>query len=228
MWEKVELTVSKLKIGESQSFEITLQSPMCIEPQVKSQEEFTPHQSSMENPHDKSIVMNVTLIAFDYVPFIHELSASEKLTRASHYKELGSKLFQTNNIQWAFQKYGRAFKYLMLIIDPMEDIKQAYVLLKCQCLLNMAACQMKYKGFEYVIKNCTEALSLDSGNVKALYRRGLAYKEQKELLLAVDDLTKAHEMEPENKLIERQLSIAKTMLSEDQRDLAKAMSKMFT
>lgn len=49
----------------------------------------------------------------------------------------------------------------------------------CVCLACRALCYLALKMLKDAISDCNEALRLDSGNIKALYRRAQAYKELK-------------------------------------------------
>ena len=52
---------------------------------------------------------------------------------------------------------------------------------RVSCLLNRAACCLKTGAHEGAIHDCTEVLSGDFDNVKALFRRGQAHAELKVL-----------------------------------------------
>ena len=113
-----------------------------------------------------------------------ELTVHEKYNLALQHKEKGKELFQTEP-ELAFYKFGVAVKYLITIptysevvfslsgITPSE--KEKYETLKCICYLNLAACQGIFQNHKGVIKNCTQALSIQPSNLKGLYRRGKAY-----------------------------------------------------
>ncbi len=59
--------------------------------------------------------------------------------------------------------------------------------------LNMAACQLRTKDFNTAIYNCTQVLTLQPDNAKALFRRGTARHALGQTEEALKDLTKAAE-----------------------------------
>jgi hypothetical protein len=71
---------------------------------------------------------------------------------------------------------------------------------------------LKTKQFSDAISIGSEVLSRDPNNLKALYRRGQAYKEQGELKLAIPDLKKALELSPDDETIANVYRVAKEEL----------------
>lgn len=217
--ERVELMLQKLKVGESCRFniQVTNNAISCSESFIAvpaNDGDFELYLKSFEN------TTNVT-----------KLSTVQMFERAKHYKQIGNKLFISKNIQFSFKKYSRALKYLIVISDVLHkehpEFNEEYKTLKGQVYLNMAACQLQFKGFSFVVENCSKALQLEPHNVKALYRRGLAYKQLKEYERSLEDFEKALQIEDSNDAVKKELSKVKSHLHNENSNMAKAMRKMF-
>merc|ERR1719409_1247132 len=80
-----------------------------------------------------------------------------------------------------------------------ED-KKAVQELKDACHLNLANCQLKLEDWEAAAKECDVVLTRGA-NRKALFRRGQARLKQERLEEALDDLSKAHKMDPADAIV---------------------------
>ncbi|XP_024612340.1 sperm-associated antigen 1 [Neophocaena asiaeorientalis asiaeorientalis] len=96
-------------------------------------------------------------------------------------KEEGNQCVKDKNYKDALSKYSECLK-----INNKE----------CAIYTNRALCYLKLGQFEEAKQDCDQALQIDLGNVKACYRRALAYKGLKNYQKSLNDLHKVLLLDP--------------------------------
>ena len=104
---------------------------------------------------------------------------------AEQAKLIGNTFFKEGNYERAISFYTRA-----LDMTPDEDLN------KVNYYNNRAACHTQTHNYPQVIIDCSAALLLDAGNLKAKLRRAYAYKGLEKWKLALTDFQEVNVCQP--------------------------------
>eukprot|EP00029_Vermamoeba_vermiformis_P005095 TRINITY_DN1673_c0_g1_i1.p1 TRINITY_DN1673_c0_g1~~TRINITY_DN1673_c0_g1_i1.p1 ORF type:complete len:384 (-),score=115.61 TRINITY_DN1673_c0_g1_i1:42-1124(-) len=129
----------------------------------------------------------------------------EKLVTAEKYRNDGNEHFKKGENKKAMGAYHNALMYLKSLNGPSQEHADKAKAIKLACYLNLAAAQLKESNWEKVIKYSSEALTIEPNNVKALYRRGKAHHNDKNLDAAETDLETALRVDPNNAEVVQEL-----------------------
>ena len=131
----------------------------------------------------------------------HRLMAAEVL------RTKGNDAFRSGDVAAASAKYTKAMRYLDLFADctgpaaPSEKQAEERAKASLSCQLNLAQCALKLGNPESALAHCTGALALDPSSAKALFRRGTAKRELKDLDGALADLERCLALSPDDKAV---------------------------
>jgi peptidyl-prolyl isomerase D len=176
-----------------------------------------------------------------------EPDAVEFLNIAPKIKEIGTSVFKLGDYDQAMEKYEKCIRYLAAIHPDPSDLelldaaqKNDFFKLKVSCLLNVSMCALKLKRKEDVIKATNEIISLqesskkhaiaspsESDLAKAYYRRAEAHLLNDNFDEAKWDYNLALQINPEDKLIQRQLLVVDKHERLAKEKEKKIYSKMF-
>lgn len=146
--------------------------------------------------------LSVTLCSFKNCKPIYQLTHEEKMNNATKHKAKGVELFKAQKILYSFIQFNKALKYLISMLplkEVSESIQTEFNTLRVQCYSNIAACQLNLGSYNYVVTNCTKALTIDPGNVKCLYRRAVAHFQLGKYDLCSCDVKDGLKCEPKSK-----------------------------
>ncbi|NXL88348.1 TOM34 protein, partial [Alectura lathami] len=104
------------------------------------------------------------------------------IERARTLKEEGNELVKKGNHKTGIEKCSESLK-----------LNQEYA-----TYTNRALCYLALKQHKEAVQDCTEALRLDPGNVKAFYRCAQALKELKDYKSSIADINSLLKTEPKN------------------------------
>ncbi|XP_050300318.1 FK506-binding protein-like [Anthonomus grandis grandis] len=176
----------------------------------------------------------IELVELKFNGFIFEWGAKKKLDMALGHKNKGAEFFAENNLTDAAHRFSKGLKLLCSIpLDveyPPQVIDgvsiQEINLLKEKLYNNLSSCYFKQKIDHMVIPLCEKVLSINGNNVKALYRIGVAYKNDKNYEKAYEALRKLNQLEPQNKAGAEQLAKVNLRLKEANVRVNNIMKKM--
>lgn len=179
--------------------------------------------------------MIVELQSFTSKGIIYEWDANEKYNLAFDHKTKGVELCKSNSYVAASYRFGKALKLLCSI--PLDVEKRSLEVdgvsikdinnLKTNLYSNLASCFLSNKNYETVIRLCKKSLAIDEKNVKALYRCGTAYFEERDYEKAASMFKRILNIEPDNKAASNMLKISDKKLVEANVRVNDIVKKMF-
>lgn len=107
----------------------------------------------------------------------------KSLRGAALYKAQGNELFKASRYEDAIEKYTKAIDTVGT--TPKTDEDKAIAI---DTYNNRAVCWMQQQNYRQVIADCSAVLDLDEGNLKALFRRAMAFEGLEKYRSALEDI----------------------------------------
>ncbi|VEN57480.1 unnamed protein product [Callosobruchus maculatus] len=166
---------------------------------------------------------------------IYEWDASRKYEMAMHHKDKGKECFLQNNNKDAAFRFTKALKIILSVpidVESPPEVIDGITVKNINCLKatlfnNLATCYFKNQQWSMVIDLCNKVLSYDKDNVKALYKIGVAYENDRNFEKAYEALTKALKLDPDNRASAEHLACVKEELKKAESRVNNMMKKMF-
>jgi len=165
-------------------------------------------------------------------PKFGKLTSEEKTAKfmaAGETKEAGNALFKAQDNDSAILKWAEAVEFLEEVSDWMDTaIEVADVrALRLSLYLNTAAACNKLEKWEEAVAAVEKATNIDANNVKAVFRRGVAYAGMGKLDEAKDDFTVVAKADTKNREARDALSKVKARLKEAKEAEKERMKNLF-
>ncbi|KAF1796619.1 hypothetical protein FB192DRAFT_1336742, partial [Mucor lusitanicus] len=104
-------------------------------------------------------------------------TATERIKAAEKKKAEGNEFFKQKATNEALFAYKKAREYIKDLWNCEPEQLEECRFLVVAINLNIAACHLQLKNYDFAIEVCKRALDRDSSSVKAYYRLGQAYLE---------------------------------------------------
>lgn len=134
-------------------------------------------------------------------------------------KDAGNDLYKSGDFESAKKKYLKAIRYSDFSVTRANHTREEEHALKMSCLIpvhsNLSQTMIRLREFDEAVVQCDRVISLEVGNIKAYFRKGVALKEMKMFEEAVDVLERGSTMEPtegEKKALQGEIVKCKKLL----------------
>ncbi|KAJ8935385.1 hypothetical protein NQ314_012796 [Rhamnusium bicolor] len=152
------------------------------------------------------------------------------------HKEKGIKFFNAKDNKEAAFRFTKALKIVLSIpidVEGTSSIVDGVSLidinkLKGNLFNNLSSCYFRNQYWAMVINLCTKVLQFDRDNVKALYKIGVAYENDRNFEEAKAAFCRVLKLEPQNKACAEHLACVKSELKKADIKVNNMVKKMFS
>jgi tetratricopeptide (TPR) repeat protein len=156
-----------------------------------------------------------------------KLPTKERMRMVTKNKEEGTELFKGGNWRMAGARYSKALTHAAKFFDLSPDDAEQVKEVKLSLYNNLTMCYIKMSNWDQVLRNTGEALALDEGNAKALFRRAAAHEARKDWDKALADLKSAAAANPDDKGIPKAQDRVRKMVEKEKAKEKKMWGNVF-
>merc|ERR1719313_949824 len=179
-------------------------------------------------PTTGPVVFSLELLSMEKASETWNMSNAEKITYGEKLKGQGTAYVKAQDWRRAAKMYSECSNVFGYMDNWADDEKKSGESLAGASKSNEAMCWLKLEQWRDAESICSEILKKETCNVKALYRRGQAYMELKELHDAVRDFKKILEVDESNSDAKRAIAKAQQMIKQDEKRQAGLFKNMMS
>jgi tetratricopeptide (TPR) repeat protein len=139
-------------------------------------------------------------------------------------KTEANELFAGGNYRHAAARYVKALTHCGKFFDLSPVEEREVMETKLSLYLNVALAYIKLEKLDNAYQYCNDALSLDTNNVKALYRRASVLYQKRKFDDAMRDCVEAENLAPDDKAVKKLKALLEQQIAK-QKKKEKAMAK---
>ncbi|KAG0714454.1 Peptidyl-prolyl cis-trans isomerase FKBP4 [Chionoecetes opilio] len=162
---------------------------------------------SLGVPPGASVEYEAELNSFEKAKEPWEMDQEEKVEQGKTCKDKGTQFLKAEKYKLAVKQYKKIIDLLEFDagLDDEKKAERHKVLLAGH--LNLSMVYLKLKDNASALEHASKAVTMDSTNVKAYFRRGQAHLNIGDALVAQKDFQSCLDLEPSNKAAQQQLSV---------------------
>lgn len=181
-------------------------------------------------PPDSVINYEVEIVDVQEADDEENLPLGERQRIGNEKKERGNFWYTRGDYSTAVHCYRRALDFLDSGNQNFQESApelQKLLDMRLTVYNNLAAAQLKMDAYEAALKSVDYVLTIQSNNVKALFRKGKILVSKGQIDEAIDVLKKALKLEPGTKIIHQELSKLTSRKKKEETETRAMYKRMF-
>ena len=150
-------------------------------------------------PKNCSITYTLEIVSVTEGPDKDKMSDEARIAIGDKKRTIGNTLYSRGDYGSAIDCYKRGLKYL----DGSAN--KDVIDMKVKCQNNLSAAQLKVNAYQAALQSCNSVLALQSGNIKAMFRKSKCLEALGKQDEALKCLKEASMIDPNNKMVYNEL-----------------------